>query len=98
MKITHNNTNYILDVDKSLQLGILKEEHKTCKLELTQDEAAVLFAVLRNVGGSPNGARGQIDIINNKLVNASTVGDIELTATKFDLTRHDQFHSFYFKY
>lgn len=68
MNITYNNKPYTLDIEKSIKLGVLKPVLPPTKnIALTEDEAAVLYAIFSNIGGSHAGARGQTQSVSNKI-------------------------------
>ncbi len=66
MNIKHNNKDYILNVKRAIELGVLKEP-QVFKVELNGDELAALMKVTNHVGGNPKGIRGAIDTFRVKI-------------------------------
>ncbi len=66
MQITIQDKQYILDVNRAIQQGALREK-KDRTITFTEDEVAVLKTVLDYVGGSPDGARGCANSAAKKL-------------------------------
>lgn len=66
MKITIENKEYNLDIQRAITAGVLRER-KNFTVSLTENEVAVLLAVLDRVGGAPEGPRGFANSASAKL-------------------------------
>jgi len=66
MKIKHNGKDYELDVEDAIRKGYLVDvTPKT--IELSQDEAAVLYMIMGRIGGNPKNARGCTNSVRAKI-------------------------------
>lgn len=94
MKIKIEDTNYTLDTDRAKQLGVLKKiVEKPKPILLTQDEAAVLYAITSWIGGDSRGARGCTDSIRIKIRDVFGANP----STDLSLERIADLDSIYFK-
>jgi hypothetical protein len=67
MKVIHEGKSFILNPERAIELGVLKPEVAPQKIELSGDDAAVLYAILGRIGGDDRGARGVAGSIRERI-------------------------------
>lgn len=93
IQVVHEGKTYKVNIEQAIANGSARELNKKFTLILDEDEAAVLRELVRAVGGPPEGARGKINRISDKL---SDLGDAE---TDLDLSFDEKYgrNTIYFK-
>lgn len=67
MKVIHKGKSFILNPERAIELGVLKPEVPPQRIEISGDEAAVLYAILGRIGGDDKGARGIADNFRERI-------------------------------
>lgn len=93
MKINEGNKTYTLDTRKAIDLGVMVED-APITIQLTPDETIVLNRILNSIGGSPLGARGCCDSVDQKI--RAALKD-RAYSTDLNLEYTQQSASIYFK-
>ena len=76
MKINYKGKSFVLNPERAIELGVLKPDVQPQKIELSGDEAAVLYAILNRIGGDCRGARGIAQEVQGR-IHEAFVGEPE---------------------
>ena len=83
IEIQRDGKTYCFNFEDAIKQGFLKER-RTFNVTVTEDQVAALLVICNRIGGSPVGARGEVDKFYNHLLN---LGEMK---TNLDLTILDQ--------